>query len=180
MVCGYTGDATVVQGLTQHKLVDGGFYGGIHLDFSTQPFMVEHREEEVPHGNFCRNAGGRRRFTLQKEALAVKQLQFLGSGDMGNMQAGAILLCQSHSLGRGCQTSLLAANHGMQRHLRVVAPGFLSLRHVAVDDVRIFAMHHQRQLTGLEDALQRLLSVYQHVPCRRPHKKLDTRNTRRI
>ena len=92
------------------------------------------------------------------------------------MQASAIFLGQFNGLAGRYQAGLLTTNQGVQANLRVVAPRLLGFLHIAVDDVRILAMRHQRQLASLEDTLQSLLLVHQHIARRRTHKQLDTRN----
>ena len=95
------------------------------------------------------------------------------------MQAGAVFLGQFYSLTRRCQTGLLTTNQRMQANLRIITPSLLGLLHIAVDDICILTMRHQGQLAGLEDTLQRLLSVNQHIACRRTHKQFHARNALR-
>ena len=64
----------------------------------------------------------------------------------------------------------------MQTDGRILSPRLLGTGHVAIDDVRIFTMRHQGQLATLEDTLQDLLAVNEHVSRRRTHKELDARD----
>ena len=104
------------------------------------------------------------------------QLKLFGGRDMGNMQAGAIFLGQFYSLARRCQTGLLTTNQRVQANLRVITPSLLRLLHIAVDDICILTMRHQGQLASLEDTLQRLLLVNQHIARRGTHKQFHARN----
>ena len=99
---------------------------------------------------------------------------------MSDMQTSAVFLGQSHSLLRRSKTGLLAAYHRMKAHGRVFTPRFLRRCHIAIDDVAILAMNHQRQLASLENLLQNSILVDQHIARRRTHKEFDARNAARI
>ena len=58
---------------------------------------------------------------------------------------------------------LNATNLGVMGYLRVVAIQALSLGHIAVNNVGILTMHHDRHLGGREDLFQRLTTIYEHV-----------------
>jgi hypothetical protein len=52
VVCGDNADASVGKCLTQHELVDRCLDCRVHLDTSTQTFVVELSEEQVAYAGF--------------------------------------------------------------------------------------------------------------------------------
>ena len=62
----------------------------------------------------------------------------------------------------------------------VVAVLLLCVLHVAVDDVGILAVSHNRQLCLAEQLVQHVLSVDEHVARRRTHEELDARHAVRV
>lgn len=70
----------------------------------------------------------------------------------------------------------LRCDFRMMLYGRILSVLSLSLRHVAVDDSGILTVRHHRQvqiLSRLEDALQRLHLIHQHIAGAGAHEELD-------
>ena len=91
---------------------------------------------------------------------------------MSHMQTGMMTTGQLDGLAGRRQAGLLAADEGMEADVRVVAT-LESRLHVLIDDGRIFAMSHDRQAGTAEDAVEGLLTVYQHIAGGTAHEQLD-------
>jgi hypothetical protein len=77
-------------------------------------------------------------------------------------------------------TSLLTADLGMVGNLWVITIETLRLSHVAIDDIRIFAVGHDGQGGCGKDMFQSLTTIYKHVARGGTHEKFDTRDAMRI
>ena len=96
------------------------------------------------------------------------------------MQAGMMLSGQFNSQLGALVASLYAADLGVMTYLRIIAILKLSLSHIAIDNVGILAMHHNRHLGCRKNLLKRLATINQHIAGRTAHKELDARYAARI
>ena len=99
------------------------------------------------------------------------------------MEMRPAFLSQLHRQTAAFIASLLAADFRMMFYGRVLTPFLLSQLHVAVDDFSILAVGHHRQIQLfrlLEDSLQRLIFIHQHIARTGAHKEFDARNTMRV
>ena len=78
---------------------------------------------------------------------------------MGHMQTSHVFLGQLHSQTRAFVACFLAAYLRMMLHPRIIAILLLCLCHIAVNDIRIFAMSHQGKWRQFEDLLQSLTTI---------------------
>ena len=96
------------------------------------------------------------------------------------MEMRPAFLSQLHRQTAAFIASLLAAYFRMMFYGRVLTPFLLSQLHVAVDDFGILTVGHHRQIQLfrlLEDSLQRLIFIHQHIARTGAHKELDARYT---
>ena len=99
------------------------------------------------------------------------------------MEMRPAFLSQLHRQTAAFIASLLAAYFRMMFYGRVLTPFLLSQLHVAVNDFGILTVGHHRQVQLfrlLEDSLQRLIFIHQHIARTGAHKELDSRHTMRI
>ena len=115
--------------------------------------------------------------------ILTKELQFLSRSNVGDMEMRTAFLSQLHRQTAAFIASLLAAYFRMMFYGRVLTPFLLSQHHVVVDDFGILTMGHHRQIQLfrlLEDSLQCLIFIHQHIARAGAHKELDSRNAMRI
>ena len=90
---------------------------------------------------------------------------------MGRMETGTIYLAKATAFWVDVRQA---------SSLRIIAygdtggssPRLPAASHIAIDDVRILPISHQRKPASLTDTLQRLLTVYQHVAVDEPIKRV--------
>ena len=87
------------------------------------------------------------------------QIQFLSSGEVGDMQTGIVFLCQFYSQTSALITSLLATDLRMVDDLGVVAVLLFCPSHIAVDNGRVLTMCHNRQFRRGKELFQSLTTV---------------------
>ena len=99
------------------------------------------------------------------------------------MEMRPAFLSQLHRQTAAFIASLLAAYFRMMFYGRVLTPFLLSQLHVTVNDFGILTVGHHRQIQLfrlLEDSLQCLIFIHQHIARTGAHKELDSRHTMRI
>ena len=172
MIGTYYSYLAITQRLTQSIAISNGLYSRVAFDARTLHCIVFIREHEMSHNRLTCNI-----FILTKE------LQFLSRGNVGDMEMRPAFLSQLHRQTAAFIASLLAADFRMMLYGRILTPFLLSQLHVAVDDFSILAVGHHRQVQLfrlLEDSLQCLIFIHQHIAGTGAHKELDARNTMRI
>ena len=82
-------DEPVGECFTQGCTVFGGFDGRVTLDACAEGVVVFGAEHQVGNDCLCR-------YLFFFNGFLLKQLQFFGGGDVGDVQTCACLLCHLH------------------------------------------------------------------------------------
>ena len=172
MIGTYYSYLTITQRLAQSFAISSGLYCRVAFDACALHCVIFIREHEMSHNSLACNI-----FILTEE------LQFLSRSNVGDMEMRPAFLSQLHRQTAAFIASLLAAYFRMMFYGRVLTPFLLSQLHIAVNDFGILTVGHHRQIQLfrlLEDSLQRLIFIHQHIARTGAHKELDSRNTMRI
>jgi hypothetical protein len=106
---------------------------------------------------------GFRRDALAGQRPRREKIQLTRGADVQHVEACAVLLGQLHGVAAGAPAGLGAADQRMLRDGDVLAVLRHGLGHVAADGGLVLGMHGQDQVGLLEEVVQRLGIVHQHI-----------------
>ena len=165
-------DESVGQCLAQGGTIFWCLDRWVALDTCAQRVVVFSREHQV--GNDCLSGD-----LLLLDGLVLKQLQFLGCRDVGDVQTRTSVFGHLHSQRRRLIAGFHTADARVVAYREVVLTliFLLECSDIGFDDASVLAMCHQQEGRGGEDAIEGFSTIHQHIARAAAHEHLHPWHT---